>query len=46
MRWRTELYYYRNRYYEPQLGRFISRDSVGFAGGTNTYAYVGNSPNN
>jgi RHS repeat-associated protein len=27
------LYYYRFRYYAPQLGRFISQDPMGFAGG-------------
>jgi uncharacterized protein RhaS with RHS repeats len=39
------LYYYRNRYYSPQTGRFISEDSVGWASGqTNAYAYVGGNP--
>ncbi len=27
------LYYYRARYYSPQVGRFISEDPIGFAGG-------------
>jgi RHS repeat-associated protein len=41
----TGLYYYRVRYYHPQLQRFISEDPIGFAGGdTNLYTYVGNSP--
>jgi RHS repeat-associated protein len=40
----TGLYYYRARYYSPQLGRFISEDSVGVGGGTNYYAYVGDDP--
>ncbi len=41
----TSLYYYRARYYSPQLGRFISEDPLEFAGGdVNLYAYVGNRP--
>jgi RHS repeat-associated protein len=42
----TGLYYYRNRYYSPQLGRFISQDPLGLGGGTNFYAYVGGDPVN
>jgi len=42
----TRLYYYRARYYDPQLGRFISEDPIGLAGGPNVYAYVGNNPIN
>jgi len=35
----TNLYYYRARYYNPTLQRFISEDPVGFAGGgPNLYA--------
>lgn len=37
-------YYYRARYYSPTLQRFISEDPIGFRGGINKYAYVGNSP--
>jgi RHS repeat-associated protein len=41
----TGVYYYRARYYHPQLQRFISEDPIEFAGGdTNLYAYVGNNP--
>jgi RHS repeat-associated protein len=41
----TGLYYYRARYYDPQVGRFISRDPLGFGGGdVNVYAYVKNRP--
>ena len=36
----TGLYYYRARYYDPAIGRFISEDPIGFGGGTNFYAYV------
>jgi RHS repeat-associated protein len=42
----TGLYYYRARYYSPQLGRFISEDPTGFASGVNLYRYVANSPLN
>ena len=42
----TALYYYRARYYSPELGRFISADPIGYLGGLNLYAYVGNNPLN
>ena len=33
------------RYYDPQVGRFISEDPIGFAGGDlNLYVYVKNNP--
>jgi len=40
----TSLYYYRARYYDPKIGRFISEDPIGFGGGINFYAYVENNP--
>lgn len=41
----SNLYYNRARYYDPQAGRFISEDPLGFGGnGTNFYAYAGNDP--
>lgn len=41
------LYYYRARYYNSILGRFISEDPAGFDGGdTNLYAYVLDNPTN
>lgn len=43
----TGLYDYRNRYYNPAWGRFISEDPIGLAGGdVNLYRYVGNNPIN
>lgn len=41
-----DLYYYRARYYDPTLQRFISEDSIGLVGGVNLYAYVGGDPIN
>lgn len=38
----TELYFFRSRYYSPEVGRFISEDPAGLVGGLNRYAYVGN----
>jgi RHS repeat-associated protein len=40
------LYYYRARTYSPTLGRFLQPDPIGYAGGTNLYAYVHNDPLN
>ncbi|WUW19284.1 polymorphic toxin-type HINT domain-containing protein [Streptomyces sp. NBC_01463] len=40
----TGLLYYRNRYYDPETGRFISQDPIGQAGGTNLYQYALSSP--
>ncbi len=41
----TGLYYYRARYYNTQIGRFISEDPLTFAGdGVNFYAYVSDDP--
>ena len=41
------LYYYRARYYDPEIGRFITQDPIGFAGGDlNLYGYVQQNPVN
>lgn len=34
------------RYYDPQEGRWINRDPIGYAGGMNLYRYCGNNPVN
>jgi RHS repeat-associated protein len=38
------LIYMRHRWYDASLGRFISRDPIGFEGGYNLYQYCGNNP--
>ena len=45
----TGLYYLQTRYYDPEVGRFISQDSIEYAdpetiNGLNLYAYCGNNP--
>ncbi|HEX5438979.1 MAG TPA: RHS repeat-associated core domain-containing protein [Gemmatimonadaceae bacterium] len=40
----TGLYYNRARYYDPRLGRFLSEDPIGLAGGINPYVYAGDDP--
>ena len=43
----TGLHYYRARYYDGFIGRFLNPDPIGFdSGQTNLYAYVNNSPVN
>ena len=42
-----DLYYYRARYYDPTIGRFITPDPIGYLSGDfNFYRYVGNDPVN
>ncbi len=39
----TGLHYNRYRYYDPRVGRFISKDPIGYAGGANLFQYASNS---
>lgn len=43
---RTGLVYMRNRWYAPALGRFISRDPLGYIDAWDSYAFVGMDPIN
>jgi RHS repeat-associated protein len=38
------LYYYRARYYDPSIGRFLGEDPIGLGSGINRYTYVRNNP--
>lgn len=40
------LYFFRNRYYDSRLGRFLQEDPAGFLAGYNFYVYVRNNPLN
>jgi RHS repeat-associated protein len=40
----TGIYEYRARYFDENIGRFISEDPLGLDGGLNLYEYVQNSP--
>jgi RHS repeat-associated protein len=42
----TGLYYNHNRYYNPELGRYMEPDPTGLDAGLNPYAYAGNNPVN
>jgi RHS repeat-associated protein len=42
----TGLYYYRARYYHPEIGRFLQTDPIGYGDGMNWYAYCGNNSTN
>ena len=40
----TGLMFHRARWYDPQSGRFLTQDPIGFGGGLNLYTYVLNNP--
>jgi RHS repeat-associated protein len=42
----TNLQFSRNRYYDPNPGRFLNEDRIRFRAGVNFYRYVSNSPVN
>jgi RHS repeat-associated protein len=42
----TQLYYVRNRWYDPRTHRFSTQDPIGLGGGMNPYAFAANDPVN
>jgi RHS repeat-associated protein len=40
----TGLYYYKNRYYSPKLGRFLQPDPAGYQSSYNAYQYAKENP--
>jgi len=40
----TGTYFYRARQYDPERGRFLQRDPIGFEAGLNLYQYVRSAP--
>jgi RHS repeat-associated protein len=44
--WATGLYYFRARWYNPETGRWLSKDPIGIRGGLNQYEFCGSNPVN
>ena len=44
--WDTGLYNFRARWYDPDTGRWLSKDPIGISGGLNQYEFVYNNPVN
>jgi RHS repeat-associated protein len=42
----SKLQYLRNRYYDPNTGRFTQEDPIGLGGGLNLYGFAGGDPVN
>ncbi|MBX3253667.1 MAG: RHS repeat protein [Chitinophagaceae bacterium] len=42
--WETGFYFYRARTYDPEHGRFMQRDPLGYVDGLGWYGYVENNP--
>ncbi len=42
----TGLYYNWHRYYDPEVGRYVTGDPIGLEGGVNFYSYVNGNPVN
>lgn len=40
----ADLYFYRARFFNPEIGRFTAKDPLGFVDGANQYTYVQNNP--
>lgn len=40
----TGQFYNHNRFYNPELGRYMEPDPIGLEGGLNPYVYAGNNP--
>ena len=40
----SQLHYNRFRYYDPEVGRYVSSDPIGQRGGVNVYSYARNLP--
>src|SRR5207244_936598 len=42
----SSLYYYRERFFDPSLHRWLNRDPISELGGLNLYGFGGNNPVN